>query len=272
MPSIQKMSARNAAFQRFETVKRNREKRTKQKVFFVEGVHPIEQAIRFGWSFEALGYAADTRLSGWANDMRAKAKADTEYQIAPALMDELSEREEHCELIALVKQRSDGLERMEQAQGSPLYVLFDRPQNPGNLGTVIRSADAFKAAGLITTGHGADFYDPQCVRASIGTVFALPFAAMGSVEDVLRWADSLPVRPRIVGTSAHAVKRIDQIDLTGPTLLLIGNETFGLSKAWKEACDELALIPIHGAASSLNAGCAASICLYEVARQRSPLT
>ncbi|MBR3505348.1 MAG: rRNA methyltransferase [Clostridia bacterium] len=268
MPVIQKMSARNAAFQRFETVKRNREKRAKQKVFFVEGVHPIEQAVRFGWEFEALGYAAGARLSGWANDMRRKARAGVEYQIAPALMEELSEREESCELIALVKQRGDGLARMEKAQGAPLYTLFDRPQNPGNLGTVIRSADAFRAAGLITTGHSADFYDPQCVRASIGTLFALPFAAMASAEEVLAWLDTLPERPRIVGTSAHAVKRIDQVDLTGPTLLLIGNETFGLSKAWKEACDELALIPIHGAASSLNAGSAASICLYEAARQR----
>jgi len=263
------MTARNAAFQRFETVKRNREKRTRQGVFFVEGVHPIEQAIRFGWSFEALGYAADTRLSGWANDMRSRARADVEYQIAPALMDELSEREERCELIALVKQRRDGLERMSRAEGSPFWVLFDRPQNPGNLGTVIRSADAFGAAGLITTGHGADFYDPQCVRASIGTVFALPFAALESVEAAMDWVDALPVRPRIVGTSAHGTGLIDQTDLTGPTLLLIGNETFGLSKAWKEACDELALIPIHGAASSLNAGCAASICLYEIARQRA---
>ena len=269
MPVMQKMSARNAAFQRFEAVKRSREKRAKQRVFFVEGVHPIEQAIRFGWSFEALGYAANTRLSGWANDMRARAQADVEYQIAPELMDELSEREERCELIALVKQRQDGLRRMAQAGSSPFWVLFDRPQSPGNLGTVIRSADAFGAAGLITTGHGADFYDPQCVRASIGTVFALPFAGMESVDAVMAWLDTLPVRPRIVGTSAHGTLPIDGIDLTGPTLLLVGNETFGLSKAWKEACDELALIPIHGAASSLNAGCAASICLYEIARQRA---
>ena len=92
MPVMQRMSARNAAFQRFEAVKRNREKRAKQKVFFMEGVHPIEQAVRFGWEFEAQGYAAETRLSGWANDMRAKARAEIEYQIAPALMDELSER------------------------------------------------------------------------------------------------------------------------------------------------------------------------------------
>ena len=111
--------------------------------------------------------------------------------------------------------------------------------------------------GLFTSPHLVDFRERIRINGT-----------MIPVEEVLAWLDTLPVRPRVVGTSAHATKRIDQIDLTGPTLLLIGNETFGLSKAWKAACDELALIPIYGAASSLNAGCAASICLYEAARQR----
>ncbi len=267
--AVLKMSVRNAAFQQFETLQRNREKRTREKLFFVEGVHPIEQAVAGGWRFEALGFAAGKRLSGWAMDMRAKARAQTEYEIAPELMAELSNREEPCELIALVSQRTDGLRRMSERAGkNALFVLFDRPQNPGNLGTLIRSADAFGASGLLTTGHGADFYDPQCVRATVGTLFALPFAAMSSVEEALAWADSLPVRPTIVGTSAHGDCLLSEVDMTGPTLLLIGNETFGLSKAWKAGCDRLAKIPIFGAASSLNAGCAASICLYEIARQR----
>ena len=72
----------------------------------------------------------------------------------------------------------------------------------------------------------------------------------------------------MVGTSAKGDGLISEIDLTGPTLLVIGNETFGMSKAWKAGCDKLAKIPIYGAASSLNVGCAASICLYEIARQR----
>ena len=73
----------------------------------------------------------------------------------------------------------------------------------------------------------------------------------------------------MLGTSAHGTVNIDEVDLTGPVALIIGNETFGLSKAWKERCDVLARIPIFGAASSLNVGCAASICLYEIARQRA---
>ncbi len=264
-----KMSVRNAAFQKFETLQRNREKRTRERLFFVEGVHPIEQAVAGGWEFEAIGLAGGRRLSGWAMDMRAKARAKTEYEIEPELMKELSDREEPCELIALVRQRTDGLARMaERAGEKSLYVLFDRPQNPGNLGTVIRSADAFGADGLIITGHGADFYDPQCVRATIGALFHMPVASMASAEEALAWIDSLKVRPTVVGTSAKGEGLLSEIDMKGPTLLVIGNETFGMSKAWKAGCDKLAKIPIHGAASSLNVGCAASICLYEIARQR----
>lgn len=264
-----KMTARNAAFQRFETLKRNREKRHRQRLAFVEGVHPFEQAILNGWAFDSVGFPAGKRLSGWAHDMLGKASIDTLYEIEPALMDELSEREESCELIGLVKMREDALWRMAQRAGeNPLYLVFDRPQGPGNLGTVLRSADAFSAAGVFTTGHSADFYDPLCIRASIGACFHLPFYAMENMEKMLKYFDGLPVRPKIIGTSAKGTDYLSRMDLTGPTVLLIGNETFGLSKGWKERADHLARIPIFGAASSLNAGCAASICLYEAARQR----
>ncbi len=264
-----KMTTRNAAFQRFETLKRNREKRHKQRLAFVEGVHPFEQAIANGWSFDSVGLPAGRRLSGWANDMLSKARIDTIYEIDPALMDELSEREESCELIGLIKMRDDALARMaERAGENPLYLVFDRPQGPGNLGTVIRSADAFSAAGVFTTGHSADFYDPLCIRASIGACFHLPFCPMENMTQMLDYLNSLPVRPRIIGTSARGQDYLKNMDLTGPTVLLIGNETFGLSRGWKENCDALAKIPIFGAASSLNVGCAASICLYEAARQR----
>ena len=268
---IRKVYSRSADFQRFETLKRNREKRTQQRLMFLEGVHPIEQAVAHGWTFAAMAYAGGKRLSGWAQDMLTRAQPEAVYEMAPELHAELSDRENPCELIALLRQREDGLERMTRAASekkNPLFVLFDRPQSPGNLGTLVRSADAFGASGVLTTGHAADFYDPQCLRATIGTLFARPFAALGSMQEALDWAGSLPVRLHLVGTSAHGSCLLEEVDLTGPTLLLIGNETFGLSKGWKEHCDVLAQIPIQGSASSLNAGCAASICLYEIDRQR----
>lgn len=259
------MTTRNAAFQRFETLKRNREKRTKQQLFFLEGVHPIEQALLHGWTFQAMGYQRGVRLSGWAQDMLHRAQPEERYEIAPELMRELSDRDEPCELIALVRMKRG---EWRDTGRAALLVLFDRPQSPGNLGSVIRSADAFSADMLLTTGHGADFYDPQCIRASIGTVFALPFLSLGSADEAMNLLSGLPQPPQIIGTSAKGDRMIDEVDFTKPTLLLIGNETFGLSKAWKERSDLLVKIPIEGAASSLNAASAASICLYEAARQR----
>ena len=271
MSKVIQIGARNATYQQIETLKRNREKRHKQALFFVESVHAIEQAVYHGWQFEALCHARGVRLSGWAHDMISRANAEYEYELAPEPMAELSDRDEPCELLALIRMRSDAdsLAQMRcHAAGPRLFIAFDRPQNPGNLGSIIRSADAMGASGLIITGHGADLYDPLCVRASIGAFFALPTAALGGPEDVLKWMDGFDSRPVLIGTSAHATTPIHRVNFMRDVVLAVGNETFGLSKAWKAACDEMALIPIHGAASSLNVACATSIFIYEALRQR----
>ena len=271
MPDIRPLRARSDMFQRYETLRRNREKRTHAGLFFLEGVHPVEQAVAAGEDFVCIGYDGGKRLSGWAQDMIAKAAPETLHPMPTDMLRELSDRENPCELVCLMRQRTDLLARLRSAASAapnPLLVLCDRPNTPGNLGTILRSADAFGACGVMTCGHSADFYDPQCIRASIGTLFHVPFCAFGSVEETLSFLNSLPVRPKIVGTSAHGTAGLHEADLSGPVVLIVGNETFGMSRAWKESCDELLRIPIYGAASSLNVGCAASICLYEIARQR----
>lgn len=271
MPEIRPLRARSDVFQRFETLRRNREKRTHAKMYFLEGVHPVEQAIAAGEAFHAMGYNADKRLSGWAQDMIVKASPEFLYPMPGDMMAELSDRENPCELVCLVHQRMDAPARVRkaiEATPNPLIILCDRPNAPGNLGTIIRSADAFGACAVLTTGHAADFYDPQCIRASIGTLFHVPFCGFGSCEEAVTFLRGLPHPPQIVGTSAKGTASLHEADFTGPTVLIVGNETFGMSKAWKEACDLLLRIPIYGAASSLNVGCAASICLYEIARQR----
>lgn len=266
MSVYRNMNARDSEFQRFETLKRNREKRARQGLFFLEGVHPVEQAILGGYEFYAIGIDAGARLSGWANDMLKKARPEVIFRIRPDLHAELSDREESCELVCLARQRT-GLPRFDY-DPLALDVVFDRPASPGNLGTVFRSADAFGARCVITTGHAADFYDPQCIRASIGTVFAKPHTNLESSEKAIEYLRSLPEKPLIVGTSARGDRLLSEVELTGPVAIVIGNETFGLSKAWRESCDVLARIPIYGGASSLNVGSAATVCFYEAARQR----
>ncbi len=150
-------------------------------------------------------------------------------------------------------------------------MVLDRPSSPGNVGTVVRSADAFGAAGVIVTGHGADPYDPKAVRASTGSLFAVPVVRDAAPTRVLAWvrdqrASGVPVA--VLGTDEKGEVEVAEQDLTGPALIVVGNETSGLSEAWRAACDQIARIPITGSASSLNAASAATVLLYEAARQR----
>ena len=147
-------------------------------------------------------------------------------------------------------------------------VAFDRPVSPGNIGTLIRSADAFGANGFVVTGHAADPYDPKAVRSSTGSLFALPTVRISSPDEVAGWAEAHGLR--IVGTDESGDRDISEVDLRAPTLLVVGNETNGMSRRWLEHCDQVARVPMPGAriASSLNAATAGTLALYEATRQR----
>jgi tRNA G18 (ribose-2'-O)-methylase SpoU len=150
-------------------------------------------------------------------------------------------------------------------------VVFDRPASPGNLGSLIRSCDALNVAGMVITGHATDLYDPETISASTGSFFAVPVVRLPSQRELLPWFAAIrqTIGPfQVVGSSAKAEQDIATHDFTQPTALLIGNETWGLSAAYKELCDSMVRIPIYGSATSLNVASAASIMLYEIDRQR----
>ena len=259
---------RNAAFQRWEALLANRRKRQRGGEFLVQGVRPVTLAVEAGWPLvEVLRRAPEDggRLSEWARGIAAAVDVPV-VDVAPELISELGERpEEPPELLLVAAMPADDLARIEVGPDF-LGVAFDRPANPGNIGTLIRSADAFGAAGVIVTGHAADVYDPQSVRASTGSLFSVPAVRVGSPGEVLAWARRFGVR--VVGTDEHGEAELSGCDLTGPTLLLIGNETVGLSQAWRDGCDVMARIPMGGTASSLNAANAATVALYEARVQR----
>lgn len=261
----------NNDFQKFEVLKRNRKRRHQYQQFFVEGVRNINEAIAHDWQIDALLYAKGHPLSNWATDVLSTSKAAHHYALSPPLMDKLSDKEETSELLAIVNIPSDDVSRLLIADPL-LVVIFDRPSNRGNLGTIIRTCDALGVQGLIMTGHAVDLYDPETVRASMGSLFSLPTIRMASPSDVEHWVQQLLwMYPelQIVATSASGNKPLYYADFSVPTVLLIGNETDGLSYRLKQMSDSLIQIPIEGAASSLNVACATSILLYEISRQRN---
>jgi tRNA G18 (ribose-2'-O)-methylase SpoU len=268
-----RITTRNARFQQWQALLTNRTKRQRAGEFLVQGVRPITQAVARDWPLRAMLYRDGGGLSQWARDLLDRVGAPR-IAVAADLLDELSDKDDRSELIAVAAIPEDNLGRIPLGQGlfgeglpghGFLGVVFDRPAGPGNIGTLLRSADAFGAGGVIVTGHAADVYDPKSVRASTGSLFSVPAVRVSGHREVVDWVAG---QCTVIGADESADADVDSVDLTGPTLLVVGNETVGLSAAWRDACDVLVSIPMTGSASSLNAATAASILLYEAARQR----
>lgn len=270
MPTVLRISSRNARFQQWESLLGNSGRRRRAGEFLVQGVRPISLAAEFGWRFRALIYDADRPLSSWAEAMLRDVDT-VRVSMSPGLLAELGEKDEGSpELVAVVEMPGDDLGRIRVGQDF-LGVVLDRPASPGNIGSIVRSADALGADGIIITGHAADAYDPRSVRASTGSLFALPVVRGPSHRELAAWVAAQRARGcpvAVVGTDTRGDCDVFDFDFTGPTLLLVGNETVGLSAAWREFCDRIVRIPMTGAASSLNAANAATVVLYEIARQR----
>ena len=266
-----KVFTKNNIFQKFEVLKTNRNKRYRYHEFFVEGVRSLNEAVRNNWKIKSFVYDKNN-LSDWAKDMINKVNTDMNYCLTPELMKELSGKEDTSELMAVIEMREDELEQVTLSE-KPFIVLFDRPSNRGNLGTMIRSCDALGVDMLIITGHAVDLYDTDVVVSAMGSFFKLPVIRISDNKALFEYIDKLKKRYTdftTIGTTAHNEDPVYSINLTSPLMLMMGNETMGLNKTLKEYCDLLCTIPMseNSYATSFNVSCAASILMYEITRQR----
>lgn len=268
----EKIFTKNAAYQKFEVLKTNRNKRYKYNEFFVEGVRNINEAIKNNWHICSFLYTKERKLSNWAMDILNSVKTDVNYELTATLMTDLSSKEDTSELLAVIRMKEDDFNRL-QLSANPVLALFDRPSNKGNLGTILRSCDALGVEGLIIAGHAVDLYDPEVIVSSMGSFFHVPairVTQLGQLEEFISDMKKRYPGFQTVGTTAHKQISIDQVDLTQPVLFLIGNETDGLSNYFRESCDVSVTIPMadSSSASSFNVGCAATVMFYEAMRQR----
>jgi TrmH family RNA methyltransferase len=267
LPAARRLRTENNVFQHLEVLKRNRTRRHQYEEFFVEGVRCIDRLIDNGWELESIWWYEDGELSDWARRTVARSRAKRYYQLTSALMEKLSDKEDTSEVLATARMRPDDLRRIPWREDLVLLIL-DRPGNPGNLGTVIRSADALGAHGVVVSGHSADLYDPRTIRASQGSIFAIPVVRASGPPAIADWLASSPIRPTVIGTDPERGTSIGAATLTAPVALIAGNERTGMSHAFRALCDELVTIPLPGSADSLNLSAAVSIVLYEMLRDR----
>lgn len=269
-----KIFSKNNIYQKFEVLKTNRNKRYRYHEFLVEGVRSLNEAVKNHWKIKSFLYDKN-HLSDWAKDMIRNVVTDENYCLTAELMCELSSKEDTSELMAVIEMREDTFENVPLSD-KPFIVLFDRPSNKGNLGTMIRSCDALGADMLIVTGHAVDVYDPDVVVSAMGSFFNLPVIRIADNNVLFEYISKLKKKYpdfALLGTTAHKENPIYSVDLTRPLMLMMGNETMGLNRAFKENCDLLCTIPMseNSYASSFNVSCAASILMYEIIRQRSQM-
>lgn len=271
MPQIKKINSENSEFQLIEVLKRNREKRNKLREFFIEGVKSINYAIENNWDIKSFIYSNEKPLSEWASSLLKTSKADMHIELPINLMDKLSDKDEdYSEIVAVARMPENDLSRIN-IKKDMLVVVFDRPSSHGNLGTLIRSCEALRVDGLIITGHAVDLYDPKTIRASMGTFFTIPAVRLESHNELMPWIKDIRSQFsdfKVIGSTSKSEVLVEEADLNHPMLLLIGNETYGLSNNYKMICDELVKIPMYGKITSFNVACASSIMLYEIDKQR----
>jgi TrmH family RNA methyltransferase len=242
---------------------RRRKHRAEERALFVEGIAPVWAAVESGAGIEVVVLAPELLTSERARSLVGSLDAKV-VSVTPAAFESIAERENPSGLGAVVALPSRSLEDVPLGS-APLVVALDQVGNPGNLGTVVRTADAAGAAAVVVTGDSADPWDPGSVKASMGTVFSTPVVA-AELDALLSWARAGDLR--VVATSAHG--RVDHWKAEYPDrcLLLFGSEATGLTDEALAAADEVVRIPQQGAASSLNLAVAAGIVVYEAARHR----
>lgn len=242
--------------------------REKEKKFLVEGLRFVEEILDSAWPVEMLVYSKKIMENPRAENLIAKAAARNTalIEVEEDVFAELAETSTPQGIIAVAPQRGNALENLEPVNEPALLVLADGVQDPGNLGAIVRSADAAGAGGVVLFKGTVDIYNPKALRATMGSLFHLPVIQGAGAEEVLRYLSGRGIK--IVAGDPRAGRVLSEVDLKVPCALVVGGEAAGFSVVLKEGADELARIPMPGRAESLNVAISASIMLYEAIRQR----
>jgi len=235
-------------------------------LFLAEGLQLVRYAIEANWTVETLVCAAGSLDQSAIADAAAQTKAagGTVLKVPAAVLAKIARRDNPQTVLGVFRQRFGSLAKVGGPHdGSGLWVALDRIRDPGNLGTIIRTADAAGAQGVILIGESCDPFATETVRATMGSIFHVPVARAGE-SDFIDHAKTTPAR--LVGTHLTAAIDYRKADYRPPCVLVMGNEQKGLSDALAGACDQLVHIPMAGRAESLNLAVATGLMIYEARR------
>lgn len=244
------------------TQKKNREESGQ---FLAEGLKLVIDALDLGWTISTLIYAKNAKGRPHVEPTALKAlnAGALVLEVSEKVLSTITRRDNPQMVVGVFEQRYGKLDRQTPTKGET-WLALDRVRDPGNLGTIIRTADAAGASGIVLVGETTDPFALETVRATMGSIFAVPLFR-ASVPDFLAWCGKH--KAPLVGTHLEGAVDYRTIDFRkAPTVLLMGNEQQGLPPELSSACSALARIPQQGRADSLNLAVATGLMLFEARR------
>jgi 23S rRNA (uridine2479-2'-O)-methyltransferase len=270
---LRAITERNDVFQVLCALKGNRRKRAELGEVFVEGIEAIKQALASSSARpEKLLFRDRGGLSDWAGGLVDRGVFAESIAMDAALYEELADREEPSEVMATFVCPRLSLGDIELPE-RPFIVIFDRPSDQGNLGSLIRSANAFGVDLFITHGHCVDLYEPKVIRSSLGAIFRTKALHVESFQELSLFLDGLK-RSRglvVAGTDSLAPlelgsRELEKAGFGRPIALVLGNEAKGMSVRLKEKVDMAVRIPMVGEVNSLNVACAGTVLMWAASK------
>lgn len=239
--------------------------RDQNNAFMAEGLKLVIDALDLGWEIRTLIFAKAGRGNAAVEKVAARtvAAGGDVLEVSEKVLSSITRRDNPQMVVGVFTQRLVPLKDIRPARGD-VWVALDRVRDPGNLGTVIRTVDAVGAKGVILVGDTTDPFSLETVRATMGSIFAVP-VAKASVEAFLAWRKGFP--GLVAGTHLKGAVDYRSVDFSDkPVLLMMGNEQQGLPDDLAQSCDRLLRIPQAGRADSLNLAVATGVMLFEIRR------
>jgi len=240
---------------------RQRKMRTETGLFIAEGLHHVGEALEAGWDIDSILYSPDVLTSGFARDLIARFTPIMQ-PVSAQIMESLADKDNPQGIMAVVHQKST---RLVDLKSVHVGVAIVSPQDPGNVGTILRTLDAVGADALFLLDGSTDPYHPTSVRASMGTIF-WKLIVQTSFNEFMEWSQQAGYQR--IATSAHAEQNYCDLKPNLPWILVLGSEQKGLSAEQIKACDVSVSLPMHGRTSSLNLAVAAGVLLYQFSFQQ----
>jgi len=242
----------------------------KYNAFFIEGERVLEMALASGVILKRVFYTDEFVSKGNRKSLvKSVTTGDVEVlEISTKVMRSISDTETPQGIAAIASLRKYELEDLKESE-NPVLLICDRVKEPGNLGSIIRSSDAFGADAVMIVPGTCNPFSPKVIRASAGSIFNIPLIFVPG-EKLIPWMKARQLR--LLVTDPYGGESIFHIDFTLPFALVLGEEAGGVSKFFKEKADLFIHIPLKGRADSLNVSISAAIILYEAQKQRSKVS